>query len=108
MTTDKDRLTAQEAKGLRTAKELEGQKVDYFIHAAGVLLSRKKGKVLSVNHYAPLALFKSIFKNLTGTALFIGAAAEDVNVPEIHQLSVLCRVCGFVVCLSLRKQTSGG
>lgn len=40
MTTDKDRLTAQEAKGLRTAKELEGHLVwlDTFTPAAlGVL-----------------------------------------------------------------------
>ncbi len=60
-------------------------KINFFVNAAGVLLSRKAGKVFNVNHYAPLQLFKSVFSKLKGTALFIGAAAEDINVPEIHQ-----------------------
>jgi 3-oxoacyl-[acyl-carrier-protein] synthase-3 len=62
-----------------------GRTLNFFINAAGVLMSRKEGKVLNVNHYAPLNLFKKVFPNLKGTALFIGAAAEDVNVPEIHE-----------------------
>ncbi len=67
-------------------KELNQQQqaINYFVNAAGVLLSRKEGKVFNVNHYAPLEIFKSIFKSLQGTALFVGAAAEDSNVPEIH------------------------
>ncbi len=60
------------------------REINFFVNAAGVLMSRKKGKVLNVNHYAPLKIFKSIIPYLKGTALFVGAAAEDVNVPEIH------------------------
>jgi short-subunit dehydrogenase len=62
-----------------------GRTINFFINAAGVLMSRKEGKVLNVNHYAPLQLFKKVFPILKGSALFIGAAAEDVNVPEIHE-----------------------
>lgn len=61
-----------------------GQKINFFINAAGVLLSRKPGKVQKVNHLSPLRIFKGIFPCIEGTALFVGAAAEDVNVPEIH------------------------
>ena len=66
-------------------------KINFFVNAAGVLLSRKAGKVFNVNHYAPLQLFKSVFSKLKGTALFIGAAAEDINVPEI-------RITSYNVC----------
>jgi len=62
-----------------------GHIINFFINAAGVLMSRKEGKVLNVNHYGPLQLFKKVFPILKGTALFVGAAAEDVNVPEIHE-----------------------
>ncbi|HAN00534.1 MAG TPA: hypothetical protein DCQ26_18220 [Marinilabiliales bacterium] len=61
-----------------------GQTINFFINAAGVLMSRKEGKVLNVNHYAPLQLFKKVLPVLKGSALFVGAAAEDVSVPEIH------------------------
>jgi len=59
--------------------------LNYFINAVGVLLSRHEGKVMDVNHFAPLRIFKSVFPKLKGTALFVGAAAEDVNVPPIHK-----------------------
>ncbi len=59
--------------------------INFFVNAAGVLMSRKEGKVLNVNHYAPLQLFKKVFPILKGTALFVGAASEDINVPEIHE-----------------------
>lgn len=67
-------------------KELNqsGKAFQFFINASGVLMSRKPGKVMNVNHYAPLQLFKNILPSLKGSALFVGAAAEDVNVPEIH------------------------
>lgn len=61
--------------------------INFFINAAGVLLSRKEGKVGNVNHYAPLQIFKSIFPKLKGTAMFVGAAAEDITVPEIHEFT---------------------
>jgi len=63
----------------------EYKHINYFINAAGVLLSRKEGKVANVNHYSPLLVFKAIFPMLKGTALFVGAAAEDNTVPEIHE-----------------------
>ncbi len=62
-----------------------GNTYNFFINAAGVLLSRNDKKVGIVNHYAPLQIFKAVFACLKGTALFVGAAAEDINVPEIHQ-----------------------
>lgn len=62
----------------------DGKTFQFFVNAAGVLMSRREGKVGNVNHYAPLQLFKTVFPCLKGTALFVGAAAEDVNVPEIH------------------------
>ncbi|PKP10779.1 MAG: hypothetical protein CVU09_06105 [Bacteroidetes bacterium HGW-Bacteroidetes-4] len=65
---------------------LAGQNKSYrhFVNAAGVLMSLKPGKVGRVNHYAPLQIFKAIFPRFKGSAVFVGAAAEDVNVPEIH------------------------
>ncbi len=57
---------------------------NFFINAAGVLLSRKPDKVGIINHYVPLQIFKAIFSCLKGTALFVGAAAEDINVAEIQ------------------------
>ncbi len=62
----------------------EEREINFFVNAAGVLMSRKHGKVLNVNNYAPLKIFKKIIPCLKGTALFVGAAAEDINVPEIH------------------------
>ena len=59
--------------------------INFFVNASGVLLSRKEGKVGNVNHYAPLQIFKSIFPRLKGTAMFVGATAEDISVPEIHE-----------------------
>jgi 3-oxoacyl-[acyl-carrier-protein] synthase-3 len=76
-----------EAAEIEAAKQklgCEGKTYQFFVNAAGVLMSRKEGKVDLVNNYAPLQLFKAIFPCLKGTALFVGAAAEDVNVPEIH------------------------
>jgi 3-oxoacyl-[acyl-carrier-protein] synthase-3 len=61
------------------------KQINYFVNAAGVLLSRKEGKVANVNHYSPLLIFKAVFPVLKGTALFVGAAAEDNTVPEIHE-----------------------
>lgn len=71
----------------RLSNELlcNGKTINYFINAAGVLMSRKEGKVQAVNYRAPLQIFKAIFTCLKGSALFVGAAAEDINVPEIHQ-----------------------
>ncbi|MBI9067352.1 MAG: SDR family NAD(P)-dependent oxidoreductase [Salinivirgaceae bacterium] len=63
----------------------EANEINYFVNAAGVLLSRNKGKVGNVNHYVPLQIFKTVFPKLKGSALFVGAAAEDINVPEIHE-----------------------
>jgi len=74
----------EEVTSLANILACNGKEINYFVNAAGVLLSRKPGKVNKVNNFAPLSLFKSLFGCLKGTALFIGAAAEDVNVPEIH------------------------
>jgi 3-oxoacyl-[acyl-carrier-protein] synthase-3 len=61
------------------------QEINYFVNASGVLLSRKPGKVQNVNHFVPLQIFKAIFPFLKGSALFVGAAAEDTNVPLVHE-----------------------
>ncbi len=68
------------------AEEINKQhtQIDYFVNAVGVLLSRQPNKVMNINYLSPLHLFKQIFNNITGTALFVGAASEDVNVTEIE------------------------
>lgn len=74
-----------ETEALLEKLTCNGKTYRYFVNAAGVLLSRKPGKVMNVNHYGPLQVFKAIFKCLKGSAVFVGAAAEDVNVPEVHE-----------------------
>jgi len=76
---------SNELRELVELLDCEGKEYNYFINAVGVLQSRKEGKVINVNHYAPLQIFKAVFPYLKGTALFVGASAEDANVPEIHQ-----------------------
>lgn len=67
------------------AKEINTQhkQINYFINACGVLMSRKPNKVMSINYLSPLSVFKQILTKLSETALFVGAAAEDINVTEI-------------------------
>jgi 3-oxoacyl-[acyl-carrier-protein] synthase-3 len=75
---------ADEVAAMEKMLACQGKSYQHFVNAAGVLMSLKPGKVGRVNHYAPLQLFKAIFPCLKGSAVFVGAAAEDTNVPEIH------------------------
>lgn len=61
------------------------KEIHYFINTAGVLMSRKENKVMKINYLSPLNVFKKILPILRETAIFVGAASEDINVPEIQE-----------------------
>lgn len=61
------------------------KEIHYFVNAAGVLMSRKTNKVMNINYLSPLNVLKKTLPLLKETALFVGAASEDVNVSEIQE-----------------------